>query len=203
MRSLLWRQAHPQTVWILLSITFLGAILTGWFWLPALAALWIVQDIGDRYHAKRQGYQARFWTPGAPRWIQIRLRTLQGPILPIGPIWELPAQDQHRWPGTPHNAARAYRRAYEAEMIHILATKPAKTTVCCTTFNHLTEKETQAIMQAGGWIGSGALDPHLPRLFRPRTMAAIQRRMFGEIISNKDRTRAQSWTTWVVPGRGT
>jgi hypothetical protein len=175
------------------------AALTGAFWLFAGAALWILQDLADRWKAGRHGYRARFWMPAANSWVRRRWRQLGGPPIPPGPIWEVHAQDQRRWPGSPHQAAQAYRQAYATDMMRLIAMRPQHVSLCCTTFNRLTPEEQAAIHQAGGWIRSGPLHPHLPTLFSPRNMRHIQRRMFGGLVSTTPRTNPAHWTTWVVP----
>ena len=199
MRSLLWRQSHPgAVVFIILVVTGIAA-LTGAFWIFAGLLLWLFQDTLDRWHAGRQGYHARFWTSAPAWWVRRCWRQLGGQPLPTGPIWEIHAQDQHRWAGSPPEAARAYRAAYAQEMAQLIVHRPTTVTLCCTTFNRLTPGEVQTIQNAGGQILPGPLHSRLPRIFTPRTVRSIQRRMFGGIVSTTVRSNPRQWTTWIVP----
>lgn len=199
MRSVLWRQSHPVAVmFIVLSVTGIAA-LTGAFWLFIGLVWWLFQETGDRWQAGRQGYRARFWTRAPGHWVRRRWRQIGGHPLPPGPIWEIHAQDQRRWTGSPPEAAQAYRAAYAQEMAQLIVHRPPIVTLCCTTFNRLTPEEVQTLQKAGGQILPGPLHPRLPHLFSPRTVRRIQRRMFGAVVSTTVRTDPRRWTTWVVP----
>lgn len=149
--------------------------------------------------ARRYRTRAIWWTPAPPQWIR---RQLPDPVL-LGPVvWEVHAQDARRWRGaTPREAARAYRQTYADELIRLIHTRPDSVALMSSGFNRLTPAEAQAIMAAGGTIWDGPLWPRLLRRYPPWIMALTQRRMFGGVVSRKDRRDPTAWVTWVVPAR--
>jgi len=149
--------------------------------------------------ARRCHLLATWWTPAPGSWLGRQLPT----PLPLGPIvWEVHAQDARRWRApTPHDAARAYRQTYADEVIRLIQTRPDTVALMSSGFNRLTPDEEQAIWDAGGRVWDGPLWPRLLRRYPPWIMALTQRRMFGSVVSRKDRRHPATWVTWVVPAR--
>lgn len=205
-----WRLSHQRA---LIGATGLVCGLGPAFGGPvgqALALLWagflgggLVLELRARARAHRLGYRARFWVAASPAWWARRTRGFCPVPWPPGPVWELHADDAGRWrDASPALAARAFRRAYTAEMARLIAERPPTVTLCCSTFNRLTAEDQALIRGAGGFIGSGPVHPALPAHMRPTAYRRLQRRLFGGVVSTRARHRPEAWTTWVIPGRG-
>ena len=149
--------------------------------------------------ARRSRTRAIWWTPAPGAWLARQLPTPR----PLGPgVWEVHAQDARRWRGpTPREAARAYRQTYADELIALIRTRPDGVALVSSGFNRLTPEEAAAVRTARGMIWDGPLWPRLLRRYPPWMMALTQRRMFGAVVSTKDRRDPATWVTWVVPAR--
>lgn len=172
----------------------LAAGILGLLCIPSVYVLiwpWVV--------ARATGYRAIWWTPAPPRWLA---RQLPDPV-DLGPVcWEVHAQDARRWRAeTPRAAARAYRSTYATEVCRLIAARPDTVALLSSGFNRLTPAEQEAVLAAGGRIWDGPLWPRLLRRYPPWIMVLTQHRMFGGVVSHKDRRDPATWVTWVVPAR--
>jgi hypothetical protein len=172
-----------------------------------LGLLWIGGGVGAelvaRVQAARRGYRARFWVPAPASWWRGVLRRRFGYVLPPGcRVWELHANDAARWrAATPAAAAQAFRTAYTAETLRLLAERPPSVALVSSTFNRLRPTELAAIQAAGGTVFRGPIATGLPRRVPPAAYARLQRRLFGGVVSARRRDTLAAWTTWVVPPR--
>lgn len=197
-----WRVAYPVALGCGLAASAglaavwppLGVVALGW-WLAQLLAPWAWRAV-----ARRQGFHARWVIPGPAGWWRRRLAPL-GLVVPPGPVWEMHAVDSGRWAGSPPMAARAFRAAYTADMQRLVATVPPGVTVVCSTFNRLTPEERDWITAQGGTLTVGAVHPRLASVMTPRAYQALQRALFGGVVSRTRRDDPACWTTWLIPAR--
>lgn len=208
-RSALWRHAHAPWRWAVYGTGFaLG--LTAW-WPIGLMALW-VSALGDtaligaeawaKRTARRHGYQVLFVLPCPPHWAARRLQALgyAGPV--ASRLWEMHVMDDRRWSApTAKEAVRAFRQAYTAERLRWLDERPAGVGVIVTTYNRLPAEEVAALQDRGAWIVHGALHPRIARSAHRWRVAQAQRRLFGQVVSERNRTDPAAWTTAYVPPR--
>jgi hypothetical protein len=204
-----WRLSRPRGLLPALAVAAGVAAFCGPVGVVGGAAvlLWIgaglTAELAARARARRRGYRARFWVPVPAAWWRRALRQRFGYTLPpCRAVWELHADDAGRWrAATPADAARAFRAAYTAETLRLLADRPPGVALVSSTFNRLRPAEVAAITAAGGRCFPGPVDPRLPRRVPPRAYARLQRRLFGGVVSARRRDTPAAWTTWVVPPR--
>lgn len=206
-RSALWRHAH--TPWRL-AVYGAGVALgfTPW-WPVGLMALWgaalgelamMGVEAGAKRAARRRGYRVLFVLPCPPRWAARRLRALgyAGPV--AHRLWEMHVMDDRRWPApNADEAVRAFRQAYTAERLRWLDARPAGVGVIFTTYNRLPTEEVAALQDRGAWRAAGALHPRIARAAHRRRVRVAQQRLFGRVVSTRDRTDPATWTTVYVP----
>lgn len=203
-----WRTAHPWALWVLGLGSFgLGAVLSVlgapvWFGLLPLAYLLGALGVEAAWHrrARRAGRYARWVVPSSRRWWARQGRRLGLPPL-TGRLWEIHVDDTWRWPGTPREAAAAFREAYTLDMVWWINHRPPDVTLAGSTFNRLTPTEQRLITALGGTIVPGAIHPRLARIMTPRAYAALQQRLFGGVVSTTRRDDPARWCTWVLPPR--
>ena len=213
--SQLWRHPHPWVYGVyfgsglLLSVIvtiglnpWVGCAL--WMALATAGALAIVWRDVARWMAQRRGYQVLYVLPSPARWVSARLARLgySGPV--ADRAWEMHVDEQRRWrwpDAAPEAAVRRFRAVYTADRLRWLDARPDDVALIITTFNHLPEAEMTALKAAGAWTASAPLDPRIPRVATARRQRQTQRRMFGGVVSSRDRCDPAGWTTVYVPPR--
>ncbi|PSR19882.1 MAG: hypothetical protein C7B45_17750, partial [Sulfobacillus acidophilus] len=94
-----------------------------------------------------------------------------------------------------------FRTAFTADFFRWVEERPDHRALVLSTFNHLTAAEVAQLRAVQAWIGSGAIHPRLARLADAHRMESTQRRMFGGVVSRRDRTNPATWTTVYIPPR--
>ncbi len=199
--SALWRQSHP---WLLFGglLGVVGGIevvnLTAGL-LVALVAIGCVSwELVARTVMVRRGRRVLYVLRSPAGWVRRRLRQLgyTGPV--ARRIWEMHVDEDVRWP----EGVASFRAAYTADRLWWLAHRPPNVGLIICTFNRLPDAEMAALEAAGAWVTAGPLHPRIPRVVSKRRMRKTQQRMFGAVVSPRDRTDGRTWTTVYVPPRG-
>lgn len=201
--SALWRHHYGR----LLAITTALMCLVLSYWRPGWAVAIGLMYLGvvgwesiAKWHAHRHGFSVLYVLPSPSRWVARRLRALgyTGPVAPH--LWEMHVNESRSWIAHDEgDAVQRFRAAYTADRLRWLAERPCTVGLMITTFNRLPADERRALEAAGAWIVSGALTSQLPRVASRRRVDATQLRMFGAVVSDRDRTDFGSWTTVYVP----
>ena len=203
--SALWRQSHPWAVRAWLGLSILMGLTAAWqlgilsLWLGLCCALW---EPFAQWRADRCGHRVWFVLPSPAKWCQRQLRQLgySGPV--ASSLWEIHVQERQIWLGeSPHDAARHFRTAFTADFFRWVEERSDHRALVLSTFNHLTSAEVTQLRAVRAWIGSGAIHPRLPQLADVHRMESTQRRMFGGVVSHRDRTNPATWTTVYIPPR--
>lgn len=203
--SALWRQSHPGAVRAWLGLSTLIGMTPYWavgltsLWLGLLCVLW--EPIAQ-WWARQLGHRVWFVLPSPPGWSSRQLRSL-GYVGPVASrLWEIHVQERRRWDGeTPTAAAALFRVTFTHDLFRWIEARPAHVAVLLSTFNTLHPDEVVRLQGAHAWIGAGALHPRLAHLTDAHRMVATQRRMFGGVVSRRDRTNPATWTTVYIPPR--
>ncbi len=203
--SALWRQSHPGALWgWLVASAGLGFSP---YWGVGILSLWVGlgcvlwEPLAQRW-AAAHGHRVWFVLPSPAPWVRRRLRGLgyRGPV--AGRVWEIHVQERRRWTAaTPPGAAAAFRQEFTRDLLRWIGGRPPGVAILLSTFNALRPEEVAQCQASQAWIGRGPLHPRLPRLTDTRRMVATQRRMFGGVVSTRDRTNPGSWTTVYWPPR--
>lgn len=184
-----------------LMVPLIGlAVIVGGLFVGGVAMSWegVAQTL-----SRQRGFRVLYVLPSPARWVARRLRAL-GYVGPVAPrLWEMHVNEAVRWHHgpDPHDAVRRFRAAYTADRLRWLAERPDDVGLVICTFNRLPAAEVAALQAAGGWVYAGPLDARIPRVVTPRRQRNTQRRMFGAVVSRRDRTDPTAWTTVYVPPR--
>ncbi len=206
--SAVWRHHHGRVLFgsVLLLCMALGITIN--FWLAYglwFAVMGLVQWEGlAKFFGERRGFHALYVLPSPPGWATRRLRALGYSGSVSSRLWEMHVNEAHRWKtaeGTSTEAVRRFQTAYDQDRARWLQERPDDVGLLITTFNQLSEPQRRALSAAGAWIYAGALTPTLPAVVSRRRMEVTQRRMFGQVVSRRDRTNPTEWTTVYVPAR--
>ena len=205
-RSALWRQSLPGGLIgpLVVGTLLLQLPVLRWLGLLLLGAflLGMLYEVFARRWALAHGYKALFVLPSGARWVARRLQALgyEGPV--SRHLWEMHVIETRRWTRPGHgNAVRLFRTAYTQDRLAWLDARPPNVGVVFTTFNRLPPKELAGLVAREAWIHAGPLHPRLPRLASSHRVLTTQRRMFGCVVSLRDRTNANEWITVYVPPR--
>lgn len=186
---------------VMTVVPWLGLIwIATWGMGGALAMSW---EAVARALSYRRGFRVLYVLPSPPRWVARRLRALgfAGPV--AAHLWEMHVNESIRWRRGGHvrEAVSRFREAYTADRIRWLRERPDYVGLVICTFNRLPEAELAALQAAGAWVFAGPLHPRIPQVVTPRRQRTTQRRMFGRVVSDRDRTDPAGWTTVYVPPR--
>nr|WP_014107003.1 hypothetical protein [Sulfobacillus thermotolerans]AEP14340.1 hypothetical protein [Sulfobacillus thermotolerans] len=172
----------------------LGGLLLalGWEW-------------GAQQWARHRGFRVLYVLPSPSTWVARRLRRLgySGPVATR--LWEMHVNERERWTviRDPARAVQAFRQAYTADRLRWLRERPDDVGLIICTFNRLPAAEWAALAQAGAWRVAAPLDPRIPPVVTPRRQRTTQLRMFGAVVSSRNRRHPATWTTIYVPPRAT
>lgn len=203
--SALWRHSHrwAYAVWLI------GGFAVGMGWPTAgIVLLWggfacVLWELAARRLAWRHGYSVLYVLPSPAAWITRRLKALgyAGPV--ARRVWEMHVNETVAWHhlGDPGTAVERFRVAYTRDRLRWLQERPDDVGLIITTFNRLPADELAALQAAGAWVVAGPLDARIPSAAQATRQRTTQRRMFGRIVSDRDRTDPAQWTTIYVPAR--
>lgn len=205
--SALWRHAHPWSYHVWIAVAFIMGLLGGlwWFGLVALVGFcWMSWELVAQIRAARAGFPVLYVLPSPGPWVCRRLRTLgyTGPV--AHHVWEMHVQERTRWvtgDGLPVDGVRRFRHAYTTDRLRWLEVRPPDRALIITTFNTLPQEEMAALQAAGAWWASGPLDPRVAAQATIYRLRVTQQRMFGGLVSSRDRSDPNGWITIYVPPR--
>lgn len=201
--SALWRHSHPwgYGVWLLVS----GGFSLVWP-VVGLTLLWgglacVLWELMAKSLAVRSGHVVLYVLPSPTPWVTQRLRALGygGPVAPH--LWEMHVNESIAWHhrGDPDTAVQQFQAAYTADRLAWMHIRPDDVGLIMTTFNRLPSAQLEAFRAAGAWMVAGPLDSRIPSVASAKRQRQTQRRMFGRVMSWRDRTNPADWTTVYVP----